>query len=54
MPSVYPAEAVTSSKQHLIARGALAWLRLLGNPPDILFRFDVAEVRVNKGDLKHQ
>ena len=39
-----PAEAVTRSKQHLIARGALAWLKLLGNP-DILFRFDIVEVR---------
>ena len=40
-----PAEAVTRSKQHLLARGALAWLKLLGNP-DILFRFDIVEVRV--------
>ena len=40
-----PAEAVTTSKQHLIARGALAWLRLLGNP-DIPFRFDIVEVRI--------
>ena len=38
-----PAEAVTRSKQHLIARGALAWLKLLGNP-DIHFRFDIVEV----------
>ena len=41
-----PAEAVTRSKQQLIARGALAWLKLLGNP-DILFRFDIVEVRVD-------
>lgn len=41
-----PAEAVTIAKQRLIARGALAWLKMLGNPEDILFRFDVAEVRV--------
>ena len=40
-----PAEAVTHSKQHLIARGALAWLRLLGNP-NIPFRFDIIEIRV--------
>ena len=40
-----PAEAVTRSKQHLIARGALAWLRLLGNP-DIPFRFDIIEIRM--------
>ena len=40
-----PAEAVTRSKQQLIARGALAWLKLLGNP-DILFRFDIVEIRI--------
>ena len=40
-----PAEAVTRSKQHLITRGALAWLKLLGNP-DIHFRFDIVEVRM--------
>ncbi len=40
-----PAEAVTRSKQRLIARGGLAWLRLLGNP-DIHFRFDIVEVRI--------
>jgi putative endonuclease len=38
-----PVEAVTREKQKLIARGALAWLELLGNP-DILFRFDIVEV----------
>lgn len=38
-----PAEAVDASKQHLIARGALAWLRLLDHPA-ILFRFDIVEV----------
>ena len=41
-----PGEAVTSTKQRLIAKGALAWLRLLGNP-EILFRFDIVEVRVS-------
>jgi len=40
-----PAEAVTHSKQRLIARGGLAWLKQLGNP-DILFRFDIVEVRI--------
>lgn len=38
-----PGEAVTRDKQKLIARGALAWLRLLDNP-DILFRFDIVEI----------
>lgn len=41
-----PAEAVTSSKQQLIARGAQAWLKLLGHP-DIYYRFDIVEVRMN-------
>lgn len=38
-----PNEAVDRAKQQLIARGALAWLKLLDHP-DILFRFDIAEV----------
>jgi putative endonuclease len=38
-----PGEAVTRDKQKLIARGALAWLRLLDRP-DILFRFDIVEI----------
>jgi len=38
-----PAEAVTREKQKLIARGALAWLELLGHP-EILFRFDIVEI----------
>jgi putative endonuclease len=38
-----PGEAVTRDKQKLIARGALAWLRLLDHP-DILFRFDIVEI----------
>jgi putative endonuclease len=42
-----PAEAVTRDKQKLIARGALAWLRLLDNP-DIVFRFDIVEVVVDE------
>jgi putative endonuclease len=38
-----PGEAVTREKQKLVARGALAWLELLGNP-EILFRFDIVEI----------
>ena len=40
-----PGEAVTREKQKLIARGALAWLRLLDHP-DIVFRFDIVEVMI--------
>jgi putative endonuclease len=42
-----PALAVNRDKQNLIARGALAWLRMLGYPP-ILFRFDIVEVIVDE------
>ena len=38
-----PAQAVDSTKQHLLARAAFAWLRLLDHP-DIHFRFDIVEV----------
>jgi putative endonuclease len=38
-----PASAVDLKKQRLIARGALAWLRLL-HFPEIPFRFDIVEV----------
>ena len=38
-----PLEAVNAAQQRRISLGALAWLRLLGEP-DILFRFDVVEV----------
>jgi putative endonuclease len=38
-----PADNVTPEKERLIARGALAWLRMLGDP-DIEFRFDIVEV----------
>lgn len=38
-----PAKAVDETKQKLIVRGALSWLRLLDNP-DVVFRFDVVEV----------
>jgi putative endonuclease len=45
-----PADAVTQDKQRLIQRGALAWLRLLGNPP-IKFRFDIMEIVLVVGEL---
>ena len=38
-----PADAVNQDKQQLIQRGALDWLRQLGNPR-IAVRFDIAEV----------
>jgi len=38
-----PAEAVGREKQRLIARGALAWLRLLDDPA-IIYRFDIVEI----------
>ena len=41
-----PADAVNLEKQKLIARGAMAWLRLLGMP-QIVFRFDIVEVVVS-------
>ena len=44
-----PFDAVGPDKQKRIARGALAWLRLLNNP-EILFRFDVVEVIIADGD----
>ena len=43
-----PLEAVGSQKQRRISLGALAWLRLLGNP-DIFFRFDIVEVAIAEG-----
>lgn len=43
-----PLEAVKRQKQRRISLGALAWLRLLGDP-DILFRFDVVEVIMAEG-----
>ena len=42
-----PASAVNLEKQKLIARGALAWLRMLDNP-DIIFRFDIVEVVIDE------
>jgi putative endonuclease len=44
----WPVEAVNAPKQRLIARGALAWLRLLDDPA-IPFRFDVVEVVIEEG-----
>jgi putative endonuclease len=38
-----PLDSVNREKRNRIARGGLAWLRLLDDP-DILFRFDVVEV----------
>jgi putative endonuclease len=40
-----PAHAVDAEKRDLIARGAIAWLRLL-DWPDIRYRFDIVEVIV--------
>ena len=45
-----PSDAVDRNKQKRIARGGLAWLRLLDNP-DILFRFDVVEVIIAEDAL---
>ena len=45
-----PAYAVGPDKQHLISRGALAWLRLLDNP-DLIFRFDIVEVLVEESGV---
>ena len=38
-----PADAVDYDKQRQVAKGAMAWLRLL-NCPDLRFRFDIVEV----------
>lgn len=42
-----PAEAVNREKQVLIARGAMAWLRLLEHP-EINIRFDIVEILVSE------
>ena len=39
-----PAQAVTLDKQTLIQRGAAAWIKLLGCPENLKWRYDVAEV----------
>ena len=44
-----PADAVGPEKQRLIQRGALDWLRELGNPK-IKFRFDIVEVILVPGE----
>jgi len=44
-----PLEAVNTQKERRISMGALAWLRLLGNP-DIFLRFDVVEVMIAAGE----
>lgn len=44
-----PADAVDYDKQRLVAKGAMAWLRLL-NFPDIRFRFDIVEVVATSRD----
>jgi putative endonuclease len=45
-----PIDAVTMDKRFLIARGAMAWLRLLDHPEgSINYRFDVVEVMLADG-----
>lgn len=44
-----PSLAVSNVKQHLLVRGATAWLRFLGNP-EVLCRFDVVEL-IGEGDF---
>ncbi len=51
--AVRPSDSVTSDKQRLIARGALEWLRLLGNP-EIAARFDVVEVTLEASTKNRQ
>ncbi|MEQ1861034.1 MAG: YraN family protein [Chthoniobacteraceae bacterium] len=43
-----PSHAVDAEKRDLIARGAIAWLRLL-DFPDIRYRFDIVEVIAPRG-----
>lgn len=46
-----PIDAVTMDKRFLIARGAMAWLRLLDRPEgSINYRFDVVEVLLADGE----
>ena len=44
-----PADAVDYDKQRQVAKGAMAWLRLL-NFPDLRFRFDIVEVLATSED----
>jgi putative endonuclease len=46
-----PSEAVEREKQRNLTKGALDYLRLLGNPP-IRFRFDIVEVVMPVGAKK--
>ena len=45
-----PADAVDKEKQGRIAKGGLAWMRMLEKPV-ALFRFDVIEVTLIEGEL---
>ena len=47
-----PIDAVTRDKQHLIIRGARAWLQMLIDPR-VPFRFDVVEVILLEGEPPH-
>ena len=47
-----PFETIAREQQHRISRGALAWLRMLDDP-DILFRFDVVEVVMEREAEPH-
>lgn len=43
-----PSDAVDARKQHLLLRGAMAWLRALDNP-EVRGRFDVVEIITGPG-----
>ncbi len=45
-----PADAVGEEKENRVARGGLAWLRML-DAPGILFRFDIVEVTLEDGEV---
>ncbi len=45
---IRPSDVVGREKQYLMTRGALAWLRALGNP-DVAGRFDIVEVFLEPG-----
>lgn len=47
-----PSLAVQRAKQHLLIRGASAWLRLLGDP-EILCRFDIVEIVGEEPEIRH-
>ena len=48
-----PVEAVGAEKQRLIVRGAHAWLRMLPEAVNPLYRFDVVEVVVSGDGTSH-